>query len=139
MPIVGIPCPSEQLSLERTDSFVGDIAVEAFTCLLIFKNIFSFGLTWGAYHWLVQGGILKVFYVIASVQVGICLLSIPMCKLAQNTSHVFPIVIRADSLCRHFGKEKQGFLQSARLVKDDASLVKNDISDNSLILSKQRT
>lgn len=57
----------------------GDIAVEAFTCLLIFKNVFSFGLTFGAYDWLVSGGILKVFYIIASVQVGICLLSVPMC------------------------------------------------------------
>jgi len=60
--------------------YVGDIAVEAFTCLLIFKNVFSFGLTFGAYHWIVAGGILKVFYTIASVQLGICLLSIPMCK-----------------------------------------------------------
>ena len=58
---------------------LGDIAVEAFTCLLIFKNVFSFGLTFGAYNWLVDGGILKVFYAIASVQIGICLLSIPMC------------------------------------------------------------
>ncbi|KAL8773133.1 MAG: hypothetical protein Q9209_001809 [Squamulea sp. 1 TL-2023] len=55
-----------------------DIAVEAFTCLLIFKNIFSFGLTWGAYNWLTTAGISKTFYIIASIQVGICLLSIPM-------------------------------------------------------------
>ncbi|KAL6716339.1 hypothetical protein ACLMJK_005905 [Lecanora helva] len=60
-----------------------EIAVEAFTCLLIFKNVFSFGLTFGAYGWLVDGGILKVFYAIASVQVGICLLSIPMCKVPR--------------------------------------------------------
>ncbi|KAL9024865.1 MAG: hypothetical protein Q9196_006204 [Gyalolechia fulgens] len=55
-----------------------DIAVEAFTCLLVFKNIFSFGLTWGAYDWLVEAGISKTFYIIASIQVGVCLLSIPM-------------------------------------------------------------
>ena len=61
-------------------SMLGDLAVEAFTCLLIFKNMFSFGLTWQAYPWLVEGGIRKIFYVIASVQVGICLLSIPMCR-----------------------------------------------------------
>lgn len=66
-----------------------DIAVEAFTCLLIFKNLFSFGLTWGAYHWLVQGGILKVFYVIASIQVGICLLSIPMYVLGKKNRAFF--------------------------------------------------
>lgn len=66
-----------------------DIAVEAFTCLLIFKNMFSFALTWGAYHWLVQGGILKVFYAIASVQVGICLLSIPMYVLGKKNRAFF--------------------------------------------------
>ena len=75
--------PSETLNTNISE---GDIAVEAFTCLLVFKNVFSFGLTWGAYHWLVQAGILKVFYVIASVQVGICLLSIPMCKIWHNVS-----------------------------------------------------
>lgn len=58
----------------------GEIAVEAFTCLLVFKNIFSFGLTWGAYNWLIAAGIGKTFYIIGSIQVAICLLSIPMCK-----------------------------------------------------------
>jgi len=53
--------------------------VEAFTCLLIFKNMFSFGLTWNAYNWLLTAGTLKTFYIIASIQVGICLFSIPMC------------------------------------------------------------
>ncbi|MCJ1306442.1 hypothetical protein MMC25_000084 [Agyrium rufum] len=55
-----------------------EIAIEAFTCLLIFKNIFSFGLTWGAYDWLLEGGIRKIFIIIASIQVAVCLLSIPM-------------------------------------------------------------
>ncbi|KAL8658476.1 MAG: hypothetical protein Q9226_000970 [Calogaya cf. arnoldii] len=55
-----------------------DIAVEAFTCLLIFKNIFSFALTWGAYDWLTTAGISKTFYIVGSIQVSICLLSIPM-------------------------------------------------------------
>ena len=59
---------------------IEEIAVEAFTCLLLFKNMFSFALTWGAYNWLVDGGIKKTFYAISSVQVGVCLLSIPMCK-----------------------------------------------------------
>ena len=57
----------------------GGIAVGAVTCLLVFKNMFSFGLTWGAYNWLVTAGTLKTFYIIASIQVGICLLSVPMC------------------------------------------------------------
>jgi hypothetical protein len=59
----------------------GDIAIEAFTCLLIFKNFFSFGLTFTAYDWVkVQGGVYHTFIAISSVQVAICLLSIPMCK-----------------------------------------------------------
>lgn len=64
------------------DDLLGDIAVEAFTCLLIFKNLFSFGLTFGAYYWLTKGGVARIFYIIGSVQVGICLLSIPMCESA---------------------------------------------------------
>ncbi|KAL3423710.1 major facilitator superfamily transporter [Phlyctema vagabunda] len=55
-----------------------DIAIEAFTCMLIFKNFFSFGLTWSAYDWLVETGTIKTFMAISSVQVVICLLSIPM-------------------------------------------------------------
>lgn len=65
---------------EMLTASLGDIAVEAFTCLLVFKNMFSFGLTWIAYDWLLDSGISKIFYIIASIQVGICLLSIPMCK-----------------------------------------------------------
>ena len=69
-------------------SSLGEIAVEAFTCLMVFKNMFSFGLTWGAYGWLVAAGSLKTFYVIASIQIGVCLLSIPMCKSIPSTSVV---------------------------------------------------
>lgn len=66
---------------ERADGCpLGEIAVEAFTCLLIFKNIFSFGLTWGAYNWLTSAGIAETFYIVASIQVGVCLLSVPMCR-----------------------------------------------------------
>ncbi|TID27357.1 putative mfs transporter protein [Venturia nashicola] len=32
-----------------------EISVEAFTCMMIFKNIFSFGLTYKGYDWLVAG------------------------------------------------------------------------------------
>jgi hypothetical protein len=56
----------------------GDIAIEAFTCLLVFKNFFSFGLTWHSYDWLVHSGIKPVFMAVASVQVAVCLLTIPM-------------------------------------------------------------
>jgi len=55
-----------------------DISVEAFTCLLVFKNIFSFGLTWSGYDWLVKYDVKPVFMAVASVQVIICCLSVPM-------------------------------------------------------------
>jgi hypothetical protein len=58
----------------------GDMSVEGFTCLLVFKNIFSFGLTFKGFEWMVQGGVKHVFVIIASVQVAICALTIPMCK-----------------------------------------------------------
>ncbi|KAH7031182.1 major facilitator superfamily domain-containing protein [Microdochium trichocladiopsis] len=53
-------------------------AIEGFTMLLIFKNLFSFGLTFKAYDWLVQGGVVYVFKVLGLVQIVICLTSIPM-------------------------------------------------------------
>lgn len=58
----------------------GDVAVEGFTCLLVFKNIFSFGLTFSGYNWLVKTGIKPVFLAISSVQVVICCLTVLMCK-----------------------------------------------------------
>jgi len=48
--------------------------------LLIFKNVFSFALTYKAYDWLIEGGIVPVFNALGSVQLVICLASIPMCK-----------------------------------------------------------
>ncbi|KAI9884728.1 MAG: hypothetical protein M1823_003472 [Watsoniomyces obsoletus] len=66
-----------------------DISVEAFTTLLIFKNMFSFALTWGAYDWIVQNGILKTFNILASVQVVVCLLCIPMYVLGKRNRSFF--------------------------------------------------
>lgn len=80
-----------------------EIAIEAFTCILIFKvrflplfalfnspnpisiahisqNFFTFGLTWSAYNWVLHAGTYKTFMWISSIQVFVCLLSVPMCK-----------------------------------------------------------
>jgi hypothetical protein len=60
----------------------GNYAIEAFTCMMFFKNIFSFALTWKGYDWLVESGSIKpIFVAIGSVQVGVCLLTLPLCKL----------------------------------------------------------
>lgn len=96
--------------------------MEAFTCLMIFKNMFSFGLTWGAYDWLVEAGSLKTFYVIASIQIGVCLLSIPMCKSNRSNTPVATAILKG-IFCRHIREEEQSVLPSARPTEDDASVV----------------
>jgi hypothetical protein len=55
-----------------------EIAVESFTCLLIFKNIFSFVLAYFSYNWVFSIGIRQLFIIFGSIEVAICLLSIPM-------------------------------------------------------------
>lgn len=57
-----------------------EIAVEAFTCLLVFKNVFSFGLTFSGYGWLVEGGVREVFVAIGSVQVVVCCATGVLCE-----------------------------------------------------------
>lgn len=66
------------------------IAVEAFTCMLFFKNIFSFVLTFYAYDWLVlKAGSRIPFIAIGSIQVGICLLAIPMYVFGKRNRSFF--------------------------------------------------
>lgn len=49
--------------------------------MIIFKNFFSFVLTFYAFDWITRGlGIKTTIIVIASIQVAVCLTSIPMCK-----------------------------------------------------------
>lgn len=59
-----------------------EIAIEGFTCLLVFKNVFSFGLTFSGIGWLGGTGIKPVFLAIASVQVAVCCSTGLMCKFA---------------------------------------------------------
>ncbi|KAL2351669.1 MFS transporter-like protein [Cryomyces antarcticus] len=66
-----------------------DLAVEAFTCLLVFKNIFSFGLTWSGYGWLVRYGIKGPFMAIASVQVVVCALTVLMYIFGKRNRSFF--------------------------------------------------
>ncbi|KAK3687619.1 major facilitator superfamily domain-containing protein [Podospora appendiculata] len=57
-----------------------DLAIEGFTCMIIFKNMFSFGLTFKAYDWLIenQTKATPLFNALGAVQVVVCVLSIPM-------------------------------------------------------------
>jgi MFS family permease len=69
---------------------IGDLAIEGFTCMIIFKNVFSFSLTLKAFDWLVtqRTRATPLFNIIASIQVAICVLSIPMCKLIRFASMI---------------------------------------------------
>ncbi|CAI7639292.1 unnamed protein product [Penicillium pancosmium] len=75
--IIGMVMGAVAASLYIVDAH-REIAVEAFTCLLVFKNMFSFVLTFFAYNWFARGGIKHTMIVIGSIQVGICLLTLPM-------------------------------------------------------------
>ncbi|KAJ5367394.1 Major facilitator superfamily domain general substrate transporter [Penicillium brevicompactum] len=75
--IVGMVMGAVAASLYIVDAH-REMAVEAFTCMLVFKNMFSFVLTFYAYEWFSHGGIKHTMVVLGSIQVGICLLSIPM-------------------------------------------------------------
>jgi MFS family permease len=67
-----------------------EIAIEAFTCLLIFKNMFAFILTYYANDWIAGNtGLRGVFIIIGSLQVGICLLSIPMYVFGKRNRSFF--------------------------------------------------
>lgn len=54
-----------------------DISIEAFTLMIIFKNFFSYILTYYAVDWVVQGGE-RTMIIVSSVQMGVCALTIPM-------------------------------------------------------------
>ena len=66
-----------------------DLAVEAFTNLLIFKNVFSFLLAYKAYDWVFEGGVDRMFIIFASIEMGICALSIPMYVFGKRNRAYF--------------------------------------------------
>jgi len=66
-----------------------DLAVEAFTNLLIFKNIFSFILAYNAYNWVFAIRINNLFIIFGSIEVALCLLSIPMYVFGKKNREFF--------------------------------------------------
>ncbi|KAI8173728.1 hypothetical protein K4K54_009952 [Colletotrichum sp. SAR 10_86] len=75
--VAGMVIGAVASSLYIVDAY-RDLAIEGFTCMIIFKNIFSFGLTYSAYDWIIAGGTKRTMIAIASVQVVVCATSIPM-------------------------------------------------------------
>jgi hypothetical protein len=66
-----------------------DLAVEAFTNLLIFKNIFSFILAYNAYNWVFAIRINHLFIIFGSIEVALCLLSVPMYVFGKKNREFF--------------------------------------------------
>lgn len=54
--------------------------------MIIFKNIFSFALTFKAFDWLIENNTKArpLFNALGSVQVGACLLTVFLCKSAPQ-------------------------------------------------------
>lgn len=69
--------------------------------MIIFKNIFSFILTFYAYNWLIVGGIQHTLVAISIVQVVVCVLSIPMCMSSFEAPRAssFPFANRWTQMC----------------------------------------
>jgi len=103
-----------------------DIAIEAFTCLLVFKNIFSFGLTFKGLNWLIDGGVKHVFVAIGSVQVAVCCTTILMCKLLLSNLFsgriFFPVIVCVRDLVLIgmldiFGKKNRAFFTRHNILR----------------------
>ncbi|KAH6612525.1 MFS transporter-like protein [Boeremia exigua] len=87
--VMGMVCGAVASALYIVDAH-RDMSVEGFTCLLVFKNLFSFGLTFKGFDWLVEADSTKsMFIALGSVQVGICALSIPLYILGKKNRSFF--------------------------------------------------
>ncbi|KAK0621733.1 major facilitator superfamily domain-containing protein [Bombardia bombarda] len=77
--VAGMVIGAVASSLYIVDAY-RDLAVEGFTCMIIFKNMFSFALTFKAFEWLVENKTraTPLFNALGSVQLVVCLLSIPL-------------------------------------------------------------
>ncbi|KAJ2899314.1 major facilitator superfamily transporter [Zalerion maritima] len=76
--VAGMVVGAVASSLYIVDAY-RDLSIEAFTCMIIFKNIFSFALTWKAFDWVVQADtVVPLFNGVGSVHIAVCLLSVPM-------------------------------------------------------------
>lgn len=106
--VVGMVLGAVASSLYLADAY-SEITVEAFTCLLVFKNVFSFGLTFSGLDWLSHTGIKPVFDAVASVQVGICCLTFFMCKYLSSFCYVSFRTLLTLYCIDVFGKRNRSF------------------------------
>jgi len=66
-----------------------DMAVEAFLCITLFKNFVSFGMTLQIFNILLNTGNTKTFYILGGVEIGVCLVSIPMYIFGKYSRNYF--------------------------------------------------
>jgi len=85
---------------------LGDLAIEGFTCMIIFKNLFSFGLTLKAFDWLTQNRSRAepIFNALGAVQIVASVLTIPLCKLIQHGGNQIAAIGNADYGTDIYGK-----------------------------------
>ncbi|KAH7401780.1 MFS transporter-like protein [Phaeosphaeria sp. MPI-PUGE-AT-0046c] len=91
--VLGMVCGAVGAALYIVDAH-RDIAVEAFTCLLVFKNIFAFALTFRGFDWIVQAGrkgqgVQGVFIWCGVAQIAVCMLTVPMYVLGKKNRSFF--------------------------------------------------
>ncbi|KAH6635609.1 major facilitator superfamily domain-containing protein [Chaetomium sp. MPI-SDFR-AT-0129] len=88
--VAGMVIGAVASSLYIVDAY-RDLAIEGFTCMIIFKNIFSFALTFKAFQWLVASSTqaTPLFNILASIQVAACVLSIPMYVFGKRIRSFF--------------------------------------------------
>jgi len=96
--VMGMVCGAVASALYIVDAHRG-MSIEAFTCLLVFKNVFSFALTFKGFDWVVEagrrsgvgggGGIKTLFIAVGSAQVAVCALTIPMYILGKKNRSFF--------------------------------------------------
>ncbi|KAK0719460.1 major facilitator superfamily domain-containing protein [Lasiosphaeris hirsuta] len=77
--VAGMVIGAVASSLYIVDAY-RDLAIEGFTCMIIFKNIFSFALTFKAFDWLVanRSKAAPLFNALGAVQLAVCFSSIPL-------------------------------------------------------------
>ncbi|KAK1759167.1 hypothetical protein QBC47DRAFT_371186 [Echria macrotheca] len=78
--VAGMVIGAVASSLYIVDAY-RDLAIEGFTCMIIFKNLFSFALTFKAFEWLIQNRsrAAPIFDALGAVQLVVCFTSIPLC------------------------------------------------------------
>ncbi|KAL2153020.1 hypothetical protein VTH82DRAFT_4175 [Thermothelomyces myriococcoides] len=88
--VAGMVIGAVASSLYIVDAY-RDLSIEGFTCMIVFKNIFSFALTFKAFDWLIANHTeaTPLFNIIASIQVVACVLSIPMYVFGKQVRGYF--------------------------------------------------